>query len=40
MTLPTLTELYNSIVADLQTQLDGVIIPLYGRLYLRAQAAV
>jgi len=37
--IPTTNELYTSILADLESNL-GVTIPLFGRLYLRATAAV
>lgn len=38
-TIPTLTELYNSIISDLETQF-GVSIPLVGKNFLRVMAAV
>ena len=37
--IPTLTQLYNSIIADLEQELN-VTIPLFGRSYLRAKAMV
>lgn len=39
-TIPTIAELYNQIVADLETAMDGQSIPVFGKTYLRAQAAV
>lgn len=37
--IPTITQLYNEILTDLQTELD-VVIPVWGKNFLRAMAAV
>jgi len=37
--IPTISQLYNEILADLQTEY-GVTIPVFGKVFLRAQAAV
>ncbi len=39
MVLPTVTQLYNSIIADLEAELT-ITIPLFGRSFLRARAMV
>ena len=39
MTIPTIQQLYNSIIADIETELN-ISIPLFGRSYLRAKAMV
>lgn len=39
ITIPTISQLYNSILNDLQTEY-GVTISLFGKVFLRAQAAV
>lgn len=39
MTIPTISQLYNSIVADIESELN-IAIPLFGRSFLRARAMV
>ena len=39
VTIPTLSQLYNDILGQLESEL-GITIPLFGRNYLRALAAV
>lgn len=39
ITIPTLTELYNSIIADIEAEM-GVTIPLFGKVFLRVFAGV
>jgi len=38
--IPTIAELYNGIIADLEAQYSGLSIPLFGKNFLRALAAV
>jgi uncharacterized phage protein gp47/JayE len=39
-TIPTISQLYTQIVADLETAMDGQTIPIFGKTFLRAAAGV